>query len=383
MNCNKYSNLSRRKVIQGIAAALGASAFSANAQSSSGDIVIGQSAVQSGLSAALGTEMRQGIEAAFLHANANGGINGRRLALISMDDGYEPDRAVTNSIELIVKKKCMALLGYVGTPTTLGCISLLSTAKIPLVGPFTGANSLRKPINPYVFNVRASYDDEGPQLVNHLVSKGKENRIGVVYQDDAYGRAVLSSIDQAMFKLGIKSVATGTIQRNTLDVREAAQEMFKAGVTGVAIGSTYAASALLAREIRTLGLQPKFASVSFVGTSGLMKQFPNDAKGIGITQVMPNPFTSNLPVVKEYQAAMSKLPDRPFSYGSIEGYIAAQVLMEGLRLCGKDVTRANLQASMEDLQFNLGGFEVAFSTASHQGSKFVQMTSIGQDGQLT
>lgn len=378
---NKNCTLSRRTMLQGAAAAVGTSWLGAKAANSksSGVLLIGQSAAFSGPAASLGIEMRQGIESAFAQVNASGGIGGRRLQLVSLDDGYEPDRAVANTSTLLDSTQCFALLGYVGTPTTVACLPAINADKVPLVGPFTGAKSLRDPLNSYVFNIRASYDDESMPLIKQLtVASGSAEHIGIVYQDDGYGLAVKASIEAAMAKLGMKPLAVATVKRNSPDVGAAAAAMVKAGVTAVVIGSTYTSSALLMKQIRNLGMHPQFASVSFIGTSGLIDNFADQADGIAIAQVMPYPFSGALPVVHEYQTAMKAAENTKFSYGSIEGYIAARVLVEGLKRCGQTITRAKLRTSLESMDVDIGGFRVAFSADSHQGSKFTELTVLGK-----
>jgi ABC-type branched-subunit amino acid transport system substrate-binding protein len=182
-------------------------------------IVIGQSAAFSGPAQALGNDMRAGALAYFQAVNAAGGVNGRKIELRSLDDGYEPDRAAANTKKLI-DDGVFLLFGYVGTPTSNAAKPIFTAARVPFVGPFTGAESLRNPVNRYIFNVRASYFDETEKIVNQLVGQTLD-RIAVFYQNDDYGKAGLAGVERAMQKRNLKIVSTGTVERNTVDVAAA------------------------------------------------------------------------------------------------------------------------------------------------------------------
>jgi ABC-type branched-subunit amino acid transport system substrate-binding protein len=356
------------------------------ARGGGGRLTIGQSAALSGPSSRLGYELQTGIEAAFDQINKDGGIHDNVLVLSTLDDGFEPARAVSNTARLV--EECIALVGYVGTATTAASLPLIAQARIPLVGPYSGSRDLRDPVNPFVFNVRASYEDEAVRLVKLLTSlRGSDERIGIVYQDDAYGVAVKDAVQSALSKLGLAPVAYGTIKLNSLDVDEAANSMVKARVTGVALGSVYAASAAVMAAIRKQGVQPQFASVSFVGTSGLAELHPEDAFGIGISQVMPHPWIRDIGLIRDFHTAMgytaqAKSGQSKITYGALEGYVLARVLAEGLQRAGRSPTRAGLRTALEGLNIDLGGFKVAFSPTSHQGSSFTDITVVGKDGRI-
>src|SRR6185295_5684338 len=200
-------------------------------------IVIGQSAAFSGPAQALGNEMRAGAQAYFQAVNAAGGINGRKIELRSLDDGYEPDRAAANTKKLI-DEGVFLLFGYVGTPTSNAAKPIFTAAKVPFVGPFTGAESLRNPVNRYIFNVRASYFDETEAIVQHLTAMSVD-RIAVFYQNDAYGQAGLAGVERALKKRNLPIVAKGTVERNTVDVKKAVAEIDKASPQAVIMISAY------------------------------------------------------------------------------------------------------------------------------------------------
>jgi len=342
-------------------------------------IVIGESAAFSGPAQALGNEMRAGAMSYFQAVNAAGGINGRKIELRAIDDGYEPDRAAANTKKLIYDGVFL-LFGYVGTPTSNASKPLFTAARIPFVGPFTGAESLRNPLNRYIFNVRASYFDETEKIVNQLVGQTLD-RIAVFYQNDDYGKAGLLGVERAMERRNLKIVATGTVERNTIDVAAAVAAIGKADPQGVVMISAYKSCAAFIKAMRAAGHNPQFMNVSFVGSKALAAESGPAGRGVGITQVVPFPWNVATPVVKEYQqlySASTKKDD--YSFTSLEGFIAAKVLVEGLRRTGTDLTREKFITAMEGMHdVDIGGFLITFTPTSHSGSRFVELTVIGKD----
>ena len=342
-------------------------------------IVIGQSAAFSGPAQALGNEMRAGAQAYFQAVNAAGGVNGRKIELRSLDDGYEPDRAAANTKKLI-DEGVFLLFGYVGTPTSNAAKPIFTAAKVPFVGPFTGAESLRNPINRYIFNVRASYFDETEKIVNQLGGQTLD-RIAVFYQNDDYGKAGLAGVERAMLKRNLKIVATGTVERNTVDVTAAVKSISKVEPQAIIMISAYKSCAAFIKAMRAAGFNPQFMNVSFVGSKALASEAGPDGRGVGITQVVPFPWNVATPVVKDYQAqytASTKKED--YSFTSLEGFISAKVLVEGLRRTGPDLTREKFIAAMENMRdVDVGGYLITFTPTSHSGSRFVELTVIGKD----
>jgi ABC-type branched-subunit amino acid transport system substrate-binding protein len=363
----------------GLATALIALAASADPGVTSNSILIGQSAAFSGPASELGTEMRAGAMAYFQAINAAGGVNGRKIELKSLDDGYEGDRAAANTRKLI-DDGVFLLFGYVGTPTSNASKPIFTAAKVPFVGPFTGAESLRNPVNRYIFNIRASYFDETDKLVGQLVGQTLD-RIAVFYQNDDYGKAGLTGVERAMTKRNMKIMATGTVERNTVDVGAAVQAICKVEPQGVVMISAYKSCAAFIKAMRAAGCNPQFMNVSFVGSKALAHESGAAGRGVGISQVVPFPWNLSAKVVKEYQQLIEASTGKQgYSYTSLEGFIAAKVLVEGLRRAGNDLTRERFIAAMEQLRdYDVGGFTVSFSPTDHSGSKFVELTVIGKD----
>ena len=345
---------------------------------SSSTILIGQSAAQSGPAQELGKEMRAGAEAYFEAINKAGGINGRKIKLISLDDGYEPDKAVANTRKLINDEKVLALFGYVGTPTSNAALPVFTEAKVPFIGAFTGAQSLRDPFNRYIFNVRASYFDETEDIVGHLVQQGIK-KIAVYYQNDAYGKAGLAGVERAMKKRMLEIVATGTVERNTVDVAAAVGTLAKSKSDAIIMVSAYKSCAAFIKAMKLAGGVQQFWNVSFVGSKALSRELGEDGRGVQISQVMPFPWSGASPIVYDYQNRIGG-PDN-YSFTSLEGFIAAKVLVEGLKRAGKNPTRESLVDGLASMgKVDLGGFTVNYTPTNHNGSSFVDLTIISKNG---
>ena len=342
-------------------------------------ILIGQSAAFTGPASELGNEMRAGANAYFRFVNANGGINGRKIEMRSLDDGYESERAAANTKKLI-DDGVFLLFGYVGTPTSNAAKPIFTAARVPFVGPFTGAESLRNPLNRYVFNIRASYFDETERIVGQMTGQTL-GKIAVFYQNDDYGKAGLAGVERAMAKRNLKIVATGTVERNTVDVAAAVQAIGKSDAQAVVMISAYKSCAAFIKAMRAASYNPQFMNVSFVGSKALAHEAGLAGRGVAISQVMPFPWNLSNRIVKEYQQQLvASTGKQEYSFTSLEGFIAAKVLVEGLRRAGNDPTRERFIAAMEQLRdFDLGGYLVTFSPTDHSGSRFVELTVIGKD----
>ena len=359
--------------------AVGPCAWAAETGVDADFITIGQSAALSGPAQELGTEMRLGAQAYFNQLNQAGGVFGRQIKLVSLDDGYEPDRAAANTKRLINDDKVFALFGYVGTPTSNAALPIFTDAKVPFFGAFTGAESLRNPHNRYIFNVRASYFDETEKIVEQLTNLGVKN-IAVLYQDDAYGKAGLAGMERALTRRSMKISALGTVERNTVKVEAAVAALVPKSPDVIVMISAYKSIAAFVKAAKKAGYVGQFHNVSFVGSRALAEELGAEGYGVAISQVMPFPFTASLGVVREYRQAVQASGGSPPSYTSLEGYLAAKVFVEGLKRAGKDLTREKFITALETLNyFDVGGFNVNFTPRSHNGSSFVELTMIGRN----
>ena len=342
-------------------------------------VTIGQSAALSGPAQELGNEMRLGAQTYFNLVNQAGGVFGRQIKLVSLDDGYEPDRAVANTKKLISEDKVFALFGYVGTPTSNAALPIFTEAKVPFFGAFTGAESLRNPLNRYIFNIRASYFDETEKIIEQVTSVGGKN-IAVFYQDDAYGKAGLAGVERALAKRSLKITSTGTIERNTVKVEAAVASLVPKQPDAIVMISAYKSIAAFVKAAKKAGYTGQFHNVSFVGSRALADELAAQGHGVAISQVVPFPFTPSLPIVAEYQKALKASGSSQPSFTSLEGFIAARVFVEGLKRAGKDLTREKLITALESMNnVDIGGFNINFSPKSHNGSSFVELTMIGRN----
>src|SRR5256714_11647040 len=257
-------------------------------------ILLGQSAAFSGPAAQLGIQMNIGTKAYFDYVNSQGGVHGRKIALKTRDDKYEANLCVEATKKLIGEDKVFALVSYVGTPTTGAAMPFITAAKVPLVGPFTGAELLRTPVNRYVFNVRASYYDETEKIVEQLVSTGNK-KIAVFYQDDSYGQAGLKGVEIAMGKRNLKIAALGKVERNTVKVEDAVKNINSAEPDGVVMISAYTSITEFVRQMKRLGSSTRFHNVSFVGSQALADSLKDDGYGVAISQVVPFPWSPRVP----------------------------------------------------------------------------------------
>lgn len=344
------------------------------------NIIVGQSAVRSGPSAILGDEMALGMKAGFDAVNRAGGIAGRQLVLKSRDDGYEPDRCRRNTVELI-DEGVFALGGYVGTPTCMAALPVVLDTGMPFVGAFTGAPALREH-RASVFHVRASYQQEARTIVNQLLAYGPSAKVAIFRQADSYGEAVERAVKVALAERGLMPVVVASVERNSLNVSAAVSAIAASRATGVAMGSVYGACAALVKGLGAVGKSMMFCSVSFIGTSGLIRNLGADARGIGISQVMPFPWDTSSAFLAGYRKAMKALgPEATESYGSVEGYTTAMVFAEGLRRCGETITRERFVRSLEH-PMDFGGFRLAFSETDHAPSGFTELTVVDGLGKL-
>jgi branched-chain amino acid transport system substrate-binding protein len=369
----------RRTLLKSSIAGTAALAMPALAQGRT--LVIGQSAAFSGPAAQLGIQMNAGAKLWFDQVNASGGINGHQIELRTADDGYEPDRCKANT-EKFIKDDVFALLGYVGTPTCAAALPLVNEERIPFFGPFTGAEILRDPFSRSVFHLRASYYDETELIVKQLTSLGL-NRIAVFYQNDSYGKAGLEGTVRALKRRNLEPVATGTVERNTVDVAKAIAEIVPKQPNAVVQISAYKSCAAFIREARKAAFGGTFFNVSFVGTQALADELKNEGTGVMISQVVPFPYTASVPITREFQAAAAKVAGTQVNYSSLEGYLAAKVFSEGLKRAPKNPTREQLVAGLESIQRqDFGGFFVDFGPRDHVASAYVDLSMLTGDGKV-
>ena len=343
-------------------------------------IVLGQSAAFSGPAMQLGTQFHAGAKLHFDQLNAKGGVGGRAIEIRQLDDGYEPDRCRANT-ERLIKDEVFALFGYIGTPTSLAALPLATSARVPFIAPFTGAMGLREPFKREAFHLRASYDDETALIVKQLIELS-QNRIGVFYQNDAYGKAGLSGVTKALAARQLKPIAEGTVERNSEDVAAAVAKLAKSGAQAIVQIGAYKACAAFIRQAKQAGYGGKFYNVSFVGTQALADELGKDGAGVVVSQVVPSPYNPARPVSREFVAAAKQQGRVQANLSSMEGYLAAKLFTEGLKRAGGKPTREALIAALESINEDFGGYRVSFGPGNHVASKFVELSMLTGDGRV-
>ncbi len=347
-------------------------------------IVFGQSAAFTGPAGQLGIGMNHGIEAAFAEVNRAGGVNGRRLELVTRDDTYEPELAIVNTTELIEDEDIFALIGAVGTPTSRSAVPVAESAGVPYIAPFTGAAFLRDPKLRSVINLRASYNQETEEMVERLTEDLGIERIAVLYQDDSFGRAGFNGASAALHRRYLDPVAVGLYQRNTTAVKTGLLDVRKGQPQAVIVIGAYQPVAAVIAWAREIGMNPVFMTVSFVGSNALAEELGTGGKGVIVTQVVPFPTDTSNPVVASYQAALAEYDPRVEpGFVSLEGYMAGRLAIAGLERCGDDLTRACFLSVLRNAQpIDMNGVELRYSEEeSNQWSDAVFLTMIGEDGE--
>ncbi|RYF21893.1 MAG: ABC transporter permease [Comamonadaceae bacterium] len=341
-------------------------------------IVLGQSAALTGPAGQLGVQFQEGAKLYFDQYNAQGR---RPVELRTLDDGYDPERCAANTRRFIADD-VFALFGYIGTPTSLAALPLVTQARLPFFAPFTGAEALRQPFNRLVFHVRASYNDETAVITRHLHNLGVQ-KIAVFHQNDSYGKAGLDGMTKALGDLQLKPVSVATVERNSVDVDAAVKTIVASGPQAVVQIGTYAASAAFIRAARKAGYGGKFYNLSFVGTQALADELGKEAEGVVVSQVMPSPFQTTKQISREFQEAVKKAGSKiKPNYSNLEGFLAARVFAEGLRKAGDKPSRDALVSSLESVGSQVSGYALAFNGTSHAGSRFVEMSMLTADGRV-
>ena len=346
-------------------------------------ITFGQSAAFSGPAWELGTNMQLGILAAFQEANEAGGVNGRELDLVALDDAYEPEAAIANTFELIEENQVFALIGAVGTPTSRSAVPVALDADVPYVAPFTGAAFLRETTYRNVVNLRASYFQETEEMVARLTEDLGIERIAVLYQDDSFGLAGLNGATRALSRRDMEPVSVGFYPRNTLAVKSAILKIRDDEPEAVIMVGAYQPVATFISWAKRAGMEDVvFITISFVGSNALAKFLDRDGENVFVTQVVPFPTDDSIPIVNSYLNALEAYdPGASPGWVSLEGYLAGRLAIEGLRACGRDVTRECFLDSISEFDsMDLDGFQLEYGFADNQGSDQVFLTVIGPDG---
>ncbi len=344
------------------------------------EILIGSCSALEGPSHFLGVETVTGAKAYFNLVNEEGGVNGRKLKLISADDSYDPAKTQA-CFDHLMSEKVFALGFFVGTPTAVKYVPMADGAKIPLVGLFTGAQTLYVPLRHWIVNVRASYFDETREQVDGLWKTLGYKKIGVIYPEDAFGSAVLEGVKAALKQQGAEPVAVASYQRQTAQVGGAIDTVRGANPDAVVVVGPANTVAPILKQSHAKGWKPLFLTVSFVGTDELISEAGPDAEGVVITQVVPPYYMTEQKSVALYRRSLTKyFPSEQPNFVSLEGFVDAMVLVEGLKRAGKDLTREGLIRAIEsihDHDLGLGPqLKLNYSSKEHKGFDHVIPTVV-------
>ncbi|WP_171013828.1 ABC transporter substrate-binding protein [Chitinivorax sp. B] len=381
-------------------------AFSSAASYAADDaVIVGQSVALTGPLAESGKELSAGMKAYFDSINAKGGVNGKKITLVVKDDASLPAKTLQNT-QSFITDNVDVLAGYTGTPNVALLIRTkkLKDAELPLVGALTGADSLRAPFGteekaagqgnyklegdafqegyiPQLFHIRAGYGDEARKIVKQAVSLGMQ-KIGVLYSDDAFGKSGMAAVTAALREHNLELASKGIYNIKTGDVKESVKTINQAKPQAVVIIATGEAAQSFVQQYRDIDPGAQLFALSAVGYKSLVKAVGAKAQGVGISQVVPMPWNSLTPVSKEHQKVMKEFaPNVSLTYSTMEGHIVAKVITEAIKRGG--INRAKMREALEGLKsLDVGGYVVNFSDQERRGSKFVDITVIGKDGEL-
>jgi ABC-type branched-subunit amino acid transport system substrate-binding protein len=351
------------------------------------DIVVGHVLPFTGPVATSAAEYAAGAQAYFSLVNEAGGVNGRKIRVVTKDDGFKPERTVAQTRDLIAQENPLAMLGALGTPQliALGKSGVLTEARIAMVGPITGAAEVRTSADTQLFHLRASFTEEATKLVEHLNSIGLR-RIAVMYENSSLGAGPLAAIEAQLSRLNLKLVAKGSYERARPDDADAAVAAIgPSGADAVIMIGITRGCATFIRKLRERGVTPRLYGLSIINIPDLIGLAgPDEVRGVGVTQEFPYPFGSTTPIAREFRVAMSRFaPGKGISYGTMESFVSAKVLVEALRRAGANPTRERVGSALEALQgFDVGGMQVTFGRGNRTGSRFVDIVVIGQKGQV-
>lgn len=376
------STLTRRGLmVAAVAGALAPAWAHAEAGVSEREIVLGQIVALTGPLAGITDDIVNAANAWFAGVNDRGGIHGRKVKLVTLDDGYVPANSIKAARQMIEEEQAFALLNMTGTGNVAAVLPMLDKEKLPLFGPITGADSLRKG-TPNLFHIRASYGDEAEKIVQHLSTVGI-HRISAVYLDNGFGKDGLAGLEKAMAKRSLKLHSSAAVQQDASDVDKAVASLQASQPDVIVMVTTGKATVDFIKKYNAAKKGMRFYALSVMGTQSTLRALGADGVGVVVTSVVPFPWSAN-PAAREYRNAMQKAGYSNLSFMGFEAYLSAKALTEGLKRAGPKLTRVKFTEALEGMhKLDLGGFEVGFSKENHQGSHFVDLTIIGPGEKFT
>ena len=330
----------------------------------------------------VGTGLQTGIEAAFNEINSRGGVNGRKLSIITLDDDYDPAKALRNIDRFIEQDQVFAILASSGTPTVRAVLPVAAEEGIPIIAPYTGAEFLRDGAPGNVINLRASYRQETQAVIDYLIDRRGVTRIGLLYQDDAFGRSGYAGAREALRSRNAEPVAVGLYTANTNAIKSALLDIAPAHPEAVLLIGTFEPIVAMIKWANRTGMHTQFYTISVAGNNRLLEELGNGGTGVYATQVMPLVTEETEQIVRTYENALHAYDENAEpNFYSLEGYIAGRLAAAGIAACRQELDRECFLRSLQNAQLlNIDGFRLRFGENDNQGSDAVYLTVIGADG---
>jgi branched-chain amino acid transport system substrate-binding protein len=349
---------------------------------SNDQILLGKTSSLSGALAEIGVDATNASNAYFDYINAQGGVHGRKIRLITLDDQYSTEKGVANAKQLIENEKVFAFLNMAGTPTNKALLPIIEAEGIPSIGPYSGSSVVRTPHNRLIFNIRASYADETAKIIEHLGIRGIK-KIAVVYQNNAFGKEGLVGIEQAVAQQNLKVHASAPLESSGVDAEAAAKVLAESRPQAVIMITTGKSSVTFIKAYNQLATGMQFFTISVMGTQASVTALGKEGVGVVVSQVAPFPFSATSGIVREYQKVMTKMGIKNWSFASMEGFISAKVVVEGLQRTGPNLTRERFINALESMgKVDFDGYMINFDKSNHLGSRYVDLTVISRNGRF-
>lgn len=347
------------------------------------EILIGQSCQLSGPLAALSSEVRQGASLYLKHVNETGGIRGRKIRIIALDDAYDPKKAAENTRKLIEEEKVLALFQYAGTPPAMAALPLVEENRVPFIAPFTGSDALRQKFSRYVFNIKAGYGTELEAMVRQLATVGI-TKVAAVYLNNPFGTGGLASVEKSAKAHGVSLMAQAPLEVDGSKMDLAVDKIAKAAPQAIIVVSAGKPSIDFVDAYLKAGHRSTFYMLSVISNSQLVQALGERARGIVVSQVVPSPWNQGVSVAREFQVLASAQGIKEYTFSQMEGFLSAKLLVEALRRAGSKPTRESLIHSLEAMKsVDLGGYPVELSPTQHSSGKFVDLLILGRNGKFT
>ena len=374
-------NASKRGV-QRLSALLLAGAIGLASAPALAQLRIGQA---SGITGAIAAGVKENTEGAKLYINAinaRGGVNGQKIELISLDDEFNPKLTVEKVRQLITEEKVLSIFLNRGTPHTQAILPLLAEYKVPLVGPSTGAMVLHEPVNPWVFNVRATYQREAAKAIEHLATVGL-TRIAILETDDSFGADSAAGALKGFAAVNLKPILQEKFARDKPDFTEIAKKVAASNAQAMLIIGSAGNTVAAIKAVRAAGSRAQAVTLSNNASAGFVKSLGEHARGVIVTQVFPNERSVAYPLIKEALEFAKEAGLDGVTPAMMEGYAAAKVMVEGLRRAGPNPTPQGLRNALESIRdFDMGGLKVNYSPTNHTGLDFADLSIVDADGRF-